>query len=204
VDDQFFPMTDKRAGGTIYQWTLGFYASAHHVAKTFDRSAVLQLLFERSPAPVRLLEACMLGDADAARRFAGETPDAAQQATADDRRGVADAARNNDALAVKLLLQFGWPVDARGQHQATPLHWAAFHGNPDMAREILRFNPPLEARDADFDGTPLDWAMHGSEHGWYAKTGDYGTMVDVLLQAGAGRPHSITRGSAAVRAALAR
>jgi len=59
----------------------------------------------------------------------------------------------------------------------------------------------LEAVDADFNATPLEWAIHGSEHGWYAKSGDYGTTVELLLRAGAKRPDTV-RGSAAVRAAL--
>src|SRR5262249_55670869 len=37
VSDEWFPKGNPKAGGTIYQWTLGFYASAHQVAKKFDR-----------------------------------------------------------------------------------------------------------------------------------------------------------------------
>jgi hypothetical protein len=71
------------------------------------------------------------------------------------------------------MLAAGFPVDAMGQYEGTPLHWAAFHGNAEMTREILRHNPPLEQLDRDFRGTPLGRAIHGSEHGWHAKTGDY-------------------------------
>jgi ankyrin repeat protein len=204
VSDEWFPKANPKSGGTIYQWTLGFYASAHQVARRFERDAMLEFLFERSPAPLRLLEACTLGDADAAQRFFDAAPDVIARLSEDDRRRVADAARNNDTRAVGLMLQHGWPVDARGQHRATPLHWAAFHGNPGMVREVLRFAPPLEALDGDFNGTPLGWAIHGSMNGWFVKTGDYGTTVDLLLQAGAVRPPDATHGSDAVRAALAR
>ena len=76
-------------------------------------------------------------------------------------------------------------MDARGQHQATPLHWAAFHGNDEMAEAILRFGPPLEVTDADFHGTPLGWAIHGSEHGWHCESGDYAATVEALLKSGA-------------------
>jgi ankyrin repeat protein len=204
VSEQWFPKTNPRSGGTIYQWTLGFYASAHQVAKALGHNALLDLLFERSPAPLRLLEACALGDDQAARRFFDEAPDALRGMSEDDRTRVADAARNNDVKAVTLMLRHGWPVDARGQHRATPLHWAAFHGNAEMVREVLRYNPPLEIRDGDFNGTPLGWAIHGSENGWFVKTGDYGATVDLLLGAGATPPETVTQGSAAVRAALAR
>ena len=36
------------------------------------------------------------------------------------------------------LREAGWPVDAQGQHQGTPLHWAAFHGNLEMVEAILK------------------------------------------------------------------
>ena len=201
VTDEWFPKQNPRAGGTIYQWTLGFYLSAHQVAKAFGHPDLLQLLFDRSPAVLRLLEACVIGDADLVRRFRAALPDGRLALSDDERRRVADAARNNDPTAVQLLLESGWPVDARGQHQATPLNWAAFHGNADMVRGVLPFAPPLEAVDPDFNATPLEWAIHGSENGWYAKSGDYGTTVELLLRAGAERPDTV-RGSAAVRAAL--
>src|SRR5438093_1538682 len=82
------------------------------------------------------------------------------------------AARNNNLAAVRLMLEAGLPADATGQHDGTPLHWACFHGNAGMARRLLRFHPPLETLDRDFQAAPLGWAIHGSEHGWYCRTGD--------------------------------
>jgi ankyrin repeat protein len=100
------------------------------------------------------------------------------------------------------MLAAGLPPDALGQHNATPLHWAAFHGNVDMLREILGYNPPLNTTDTDFQSTPLGWAIHGSVHGWYCATGDYPTVVRLLLDAGANPPHVITGGSDAVQTVL--
>ena len=201
VNGDWFPMQNPRAGGTIYQWTLGFHASAHQIAHDRGHGDLWQLLVERSPATVRLLEACWVGDENAVASFrAGGSP-AENEFTPADRVLVAHAARNNRTDAVRLMLDCGLPVDARGQHQATPLHWAAFHGNASMTQAILRFGPPLEATDADFSGTPLAWAIHGSEHGWYAQSGDYAATVALLVDAGAKRPSEI-RGSAAVRQVL--
>ena len=197
VDGRWFPMRNPKAGGTIYQWTLGFHASAHQVAHDRKQSDVLQLLMERSPDSVRLLEACWIGDAHAVQKYRAS----ATAFTSDEQVLIAHAARNNRTDAVRLMLECGLPVDARGQHRATPLHWASFHGNAEMVRTILRFAPPLEATDADFSSTPLGWAVHGSEHGWYAASGDYASTVTLLLQAGAARP-AASAGSAAVRAVL--
>jgi hypothetical protein len=203
VDAECFPMANPRAGGTIYQWTLGFHASPHQVARKFGHDDVLRLLDERSPIEVRLIDACWTEDARAARAIHDLDPAIVERLSAAERRLVADAARNNQRGTVQLMLECGWPVDAKGQHQATPLHWAAFHGNAGMAEAILGFAPTLEAIDADFKGTPLGWAIHGSVHGWHAQSGDYAGTVDALLRAGARLPGAVD-GSPAVRDVLSR
>jgi ankyrin repeat protein len=203
VSEEFFPMINPKAGGTIYQWTLGFYVSVYDVSRKFGHDDILRLLQERSPENVKLIDACWTGDASAARAIIAANPEIVGGLSDADRRLVAHAARNNERAVVRLMLECGFPVDARSQHQATPLHWAAFHGNAEMTRDILQFDPPLEATDADFRGTPMDWAMHGSEHGWFCKTGDFGATVEALLGAGAKVPSAI-RGSSAVREAIHR
>jgi ankyrin repeat protein len=87
-----------------------------------------------------------------------------------------------------MMLEAGWPSDVPGQHGLTALHWAAWHGNADMVREILRFHPKLELKDNDFGITELGSALHGSENGWHRTTGDYGATVELLLNAGAKAP----------------
>jgi len=115
---------------------------------------------------------------------------------------VVDAAQSNNTGAVRLMLGAGWPVDFRGQHGATPLHWAAYHGNAEMTEVILAHHAPLECLDASFDATPLGWAIHGSEHGTHCQTGNYRATVHALLQAGARFPEK-PGGSAAVKEVLA-
>jgi hypothetical protein len=203
VSEEFFPMISPRAGGTIYQWKLGWYMSAHRVARKFGHEEVYKLLMDRSPADAKLIEACWVDDEATLEALRGAEPDLARTLLAADQRQLAHAARNNETGAVRAMLKAGLPVDARGQHNATPLHWAAFHGNCEMVKEILPFGPPLEATDADFNGTPLGWALHGSEHGWCAHTGDYPATVEALLQAGARLPEHI-RGNEPVRAVLRR
>jgi len=62
----------------------------------------------------------------------------------------------------------------------------------------LRYNPPLELKDADFNGTPLGWAIHGSKNGWYCRTGNYPATVEALLKAGAKVPEKF-EGTPAVK-----
>ena len=198
VSNEYFPMINHRSGGTIYQWTLGWYVSAHQVAKQFGHEAVFRLLMEHSPAEVKLLTFCWLGDETSMSSLLAERPNLVAGLAEADRRQLAHAARNNDIVAVRLMLAAVLPLDTRGQHRATPLHWASFHGNAEMTREILRYNPPLELTDADFNGTPLGWALHGSEHGWYCRTGNYAATVEALLKAGAKLPEKF-EGTPAVK-----
>jgi ankyrin repeat protein len=201
VSGEYFPMINPRSGGTIYQWTLGWYVSPHDVAKQFGHREVFRLLMERSPLDVKFVAACWDGDEPTVKTLLEQNPRLVESLSTAYGRQVAHAARNNNLAAVRVMLAAGLPVDALGQHGATPLHWAAYHGNADMARVILRHHPPLEQKDRDFRGTPLGWAIHGSEHGWYCRTGDYAATVETLLKAGAKMPEKV-EGSVAVREAL--
>ena len=201
VGAEYFPMSNPRAGGSIYQWTLGWHVSPHEVAKQFGHEDVFRLLMQSSPADVRLMVACWSADESGVKKLLSENPGLVAQLPEAVRRQVAHAARNNNLAAVRLMLAAGLPVDALGQHRATPLHWAAFHGNAEMTQEILRYHPPLEKTDADFDATPLGWAIHGSEHGWHSATGNYAGTVEALLKAGAKPPRKVA-GTEAVKEVL--
>jgi ankyrin repeat protein len=203
ANPDFFPMVNEKAGGHIYQWTLGYNAAAYQAAAKFGNKNVLELLMERMPADGKLLTACWLDDRATVAALLAEHPGLADRLSEVDRREIAHAARNNNTPAVRLMLEAGLPVDARGQHGGTPLHWAGFHGNAEMANVVLRFGPPLEVTDADFHSTALGWAIHGSEHGWFRRTGDYAATALALLQAGAKLPDKVA-GSEAVRDVLRR
>jgi ankyrin repeat protein len=192
VNEAYFPKANPRSGGTIYQWTLGSNVSAHDVAKEFKHDDIFRLLMDRSPPDVRLLAACWSGDEVAVQSLLESQPDLAASLVNAHGRQVADAARNNNFPAVRLMLAAGLPVNALGQHSATPLHWAGFHGNLEMTNEILRHQPALELKDADFNSSPLGWAIHGSENGWYCRTGNYAGTVEAMLNAGAKPPEKLS------------
>ena len=188
VSEQYFPMRHLHAGGTIYIWTLGTHQTAHTIARELGHEEVFALLMDHSPAELKLVVACELGDEGLVKGLFASDPHLVSRLSDDDKRRLPYAAQDNDTVAVRLMLAAGWPIDARGQHGATALHWAAFHGNVEMAREILRHDPPLELRDNAFNGLPLGWATYGSIHGWHCKTGDYVGTVEALLAAGAQAP----------------
>jgi len=203
VSEQWFPKRDPRAGGTIYIWTLGANRNVHRIARVFGHDDVLALLMARSPMDLQLAVACELGDEALVASLTARRPDLSRTLRDDDRRKLADAAQDGNVAGVRLMLGAGWPVDARGQHGATALHWAGFHGNAALTREILEHRPPLDVRSTEFAGTPLQWALYGSIHGVQERSDHAGT-VEALLDAGAPVPEDSGEVSDAVRDVLRR
>lgn len=184
VNPVYFPMADRRAGGTIYIWTLGANKTAPVVAREFGHGEVFRLLMGRAPRTMQLAVACEVGDKSLVKTLLQAQSDLADTLGPEDRRKLADAARDENLTAVHLMLEAGWPIDARGQHNATALHWAGFHGNAALARLLIEHGAPVDIRGDEYDGTPLDWAMHGAQHGWRKDTGDYPGTMAVLRAAG--------------------
>jgi ankyrin repeat protein len=185
VSDRWFPKRDPRSGGTIYIWTLGGHKSAHVIAREFGHEEVFALLMERSSEELKLGLACELGDEALFARLLASRPDLARSLSDDDRQKLVTAAENNNADAVRLLLAAGWPLETRGQHGGTALHWAAWHGNAAMVRELLRHHAAVNVKGDEHDLNPLGWALHGSGNSWHRHSGDYAGVVTTLLQAGA-------------------
>ena len=202
VNEDFFPMCSHKNGGTIYQWTLGWNVTPHQVAKKIrTQRRSLELLMERSPVEVKIINCCWMGDEKKLNELTAENPNWKEKLTEKELRNTADAARNNDLSAVRCMLKAGLPVDSRGQHGGTPLHWAAWHGNIEMTKEILKHNPPLEVSDRDFRAPPVGWVQHGSENGWHREKGNYGAVMEALIAAGAKLPGKLN-GTEEVRKVL--
>jgi ankyrin repeat protein len=206
VNEQYFPKINPKSGGTIYIWVLGHHRTAHSVAKSFGHPDVYALLMERSPSDLRLAIAAEVGDEAAFRELQRQKPDLVATLTDGEKRKLADAAENNNLDAVRLMLDAGWPVDFIGAHGGSALHWAAFHGNAAMVREILAHHPSVELVEGRYGMSPLGWACYGSENGWHRDTGDYGGTVEALIKAGAMSPPKMEElvASDAVRAVMDR
>jgi hypothetical protein len=201
INSEYFPMSNPHAGGTIYNWTLGWHLSPMEVASKFKHPEVAEFLMERSSEPVKLISACYAHDDGTVEAILKHNPGLPGELGDSERQQIAHAARNNDGEAVRLMLKAGLPVDARGQHRAPPLYWAAWHGNAGAVRDLIKHGAPLEVSGVEFPGSALGWAIHGSENGWHKDKGDYAATVETLLKAGAKPPEEI-KGSAAVREVL--
>jgi len=203
VSEEYFPLVSKENGGSIYQWELGWYLSAHQVARRFGHEQVFELLWTRSPADVKLVNACWLGDQGAVEALLAETPDLGSMVSPSEQRMLAHAARNNDLKAVRLMVKSGLAVNGKGQSEAKALHWASWHGNLEMVRLLLEAGGDVADTDNEYNSAPLTWALRASVDGWHPDTGDYPGVVEMLIRAGAELPKGL-RGSEGVQDVLRR
>ena len=188
VSEESFPRQDPRSGGTIYTWTLGSGKGPHVVAREFGHPGIFDLLMARSPVELQFGIWCEVGNRREVDAILQRDPAVAQRLAPGDQRRLPDAARDERLESVRLMLDAGWPIDARGQHGATALHWGSFHGHLEIVRLLLDRGAPLDLFDTDHHGTPLSWAIYGSVHGWRCRTGNYPAVVEALLDAGATPP----------------
>jgi ankyrin repeat protein len=185
VDSEFFPMSSRQAGGSIYIWTLGANKTAHTVARDFHRDEVYALLVERSPETLKLALACEIGDEGAARAIVARHPNILDELPPDDARRLGDAAWDSNTAAVLLMLDLGWPVDA-SNGGTTPLHQAAWTGNVETVRALIDHGADVNARDTTYHGTAIGWANHGAEHN--GGRGDPAAVIHLLRDAGGKAP----------------
>jgi ankyrin repeat protein len=191
VSERDFPKRNPQSGGCIYIFGFGWTKTAHMLAHQIGHEEVFRLLMQRSGLGLRFAVACEVGDEALAKSLLAKQPDLiAKQPPRAYRRIIGAAVRNN-TRAVGMMLAAGWPANVQGEHDQTPLHWAAFHGNVEMVRELLLHHALLDAEEQQFKGTPLGWALHGSEHGWRRDAGDYPHTVEALLLAGAKVPRPV-------------
>jgi hypothetical protein len=150
----------------------------------------------------KFLGACAAGDIDAARAVAASNPRMFEELTAHDHEVFTDAAQHGRMDAIRTMLAAGFKPEWLNPSGATELHAACFSGRLEVVKLLLEHRPPLEIRDNEFKGTPLDWAIAGTvKVPWGNPNGDYVSVVEALLAAGA-RPPDTPRGRADVQAVL--
>jgi ankyrin repeat protein len=185
VSERYFPKRDPRAGGSIYIWTLGSDKTAHGIAREFGHEDVFALLISRTRAAFALAVLLELGQERDAKALLAKHPGIIHTLGDEELGRLPVAAMASNTRGVRLLLEAGWPPDASTAKGTTALHWAGFHGHVEIAKLLIARGAPLEARDGEFDATPLGWALYGSRFGWGRPESDYPGTVTVLLDAGA-------------------
>jgi ankyrin repeat protein len=166
--------------------------SSYRLATALDRQDVTELLMRYGARDDRtmvdrLLGACRHGDRETAMRLVAEHPGLPRELTNEEAAAIVTAAEAGDSVAVALLLDIGFPINARNEgHGATALHVAAHSGSAPTVRLLLARGADIEARDRVFDANPLAWAAVGSgEQPSNAPDPDWEGVVRTLLDAGA-------------------
>ncbi len=172
--------------------------TAYALAVRSGNEAMAAFLRERGADPGRLLAAdellgaCMRADETAAREVLARHPGLVAELTPEERNMTTVAAEEGREASLRLMAELGLDLAAEGEWAGTPLHRAAWHGNPAVVRVLLGLGAPVNARDREFGSSPLGWAAHGSTHCRQADA-DYVAVVELLFAAGAEREAAVNR-----------
>src|SRR5215472_1907164 len=145
----------------------------------------------------RFLSACLRGErADAQRQVADHRGLLDQLTDIEQSEAIVQAAAGGSTAAVELMLDLGFPIEARAgdggtalhaaAHGGTALHAAAYAGSAETVRFLLARGADVEARDTTWDDTPLVWATIGSgERPRSNPRPNWVATVRTLIEAGA-------------------
>lgn len=167
----------------------GKTAYAHAARRRFTR--VAELLRRRGcntelNAPDRLAVALANGRLDEAKEILAAYPGAARTGNPEEDRLLADMAGRPGTRPVSLLIRAGADLTAPGLDTGTPLHQAAWFGQPDNARLLIDAGAALDGFEETHESSPLGWAVHGSRYSGSAEERQeaYVALTRMLLAAG--------------------
>lgn len=135
----------------------------------------------------RFAVAVVDGEADEARRILAAHPGVARTGNPEEDRLLADVAGRNPAWPVELLIAAGADLAAPALDDGTPLHQAAWFGQPQNARLLVEAGAPLDRFDRVHGYSPIGWAAHGSgaSGGAEERQDQYVELMWLFLKAGA-------------------
>jgi len=168
-------------GKTAYQHAVrrGFAEPAEVLAQAGANTSL-------TPAD-ELAVALVHGRFDDAKKLLDQAPQLAHTNNPEEDRLLADLAGRNETAPVALLIEAGAPLDVPGLDDGTPLHQAAWFGQPANARLLIAPGAPLEIFDGTHASSPIGWAVHGSRYSGGAKEREaaYAEVTQLLADAGA-------------------
>lgn len=189
----------ERRRGELVDWMIEFGADVDAKNASGQTPLHIALLWgnEKAEAALRkhggtaeltptdlFMAACARGDdasIDAALR---ENPNLVNELSPERLKALPDACWSGNDRAARSMLRAGFDVSVRGAMGGTPLHLAAWQGNVELVREILKHDPPLEVVCETFGTPPLGWATHGSVN-CSRKDGDWLGCIKAIAEAGA-------------------
>jgi ankyrin repeat protein len=200
VGQQGYPPVPSEAGGTIYQWKLPA-KTPHELATSLGHQVIYERLMQETPSVEKFALACAVGDESTARAMLAGNASRLTELVEVHPELLAEAAWSNRLAAVRLLLEFGFPVDEGGGTDGSPLNRACICGYIEIVRLLIAHGASLTQRNV-YGGVPLTACIWGSLN-FRAHDGDYPATAEALLAAGAPLPDSLG-GSPAVQEVLRR
>ena len=121
-----------------------------------------------------------------ARQLLDQHPEIAKTGNPEEDRLLADMAGRSEIEPIHLLIDAGADVTIPGLDNGTPLHQAAWFGQPQNLGLLLEAGAPLEIFDQVHHSSPLGWGVHGSRYSGGAEIAQsrYEAVVNQLLEAG--------------------
>ncbi len=110
------------------------------------------------------LAACTAGNSRRARALLKKSPALLQQLRPDDQKLLTVVAAAGNLRAVRLMLDLGFDLEAKGDWGGTALHQAAWHGHVDVVAFLLKQGANTAALNR-WGGDVLHTALHAATHG---------------------------------------
>lgn len=131
------------------------------------------------------------GRLDEARALLATHPGIARTGNPEEDRLLADIAGRNESEPVAFLIEAGADLSAPAMDDGTPLHQAAWFGQPANAHLLVRAGASLDVFERVHGTSPLGWAVHGSRYSGGAEEhiARYVELVELLLEAGSSLRH---------------
>ncbi len=143
--------------------------SAYQMAARMGRTDVLAAM-EKAGANTALspkdefLAACTRADQEAASKMLAQNPQIIESLDPqEDHRLLVDCAQRNQIEVVKLMLDLGFPIDAKDEQGFTALLVASWNGHVELMEELLARKAPLEILNK-YGGTVIDTTVWGYSH----------------------------------------
>lgn len=156
------------------------------VALLSANQAALELLEARGirdePSPdAAFFAACARNDAGAIQMALHADPTALTRLGAKGAELMRQFAEQGNLAGLIGLLSAGFPAD--GDSDATPLHFACFHGQLEAARLLIGHGSPLDTIDPWHSASPLQWAAFASIHA-RREDGKYPEVAKLVIASG--------------------
>jgi len=178
---------DARDGSDKSAW-------AHAMRRRFTE--VADLLAERGASTElnhadRFAVAVVDGKLDEARAILDEHTGVVRTGNPEEDRLLADVAGRPETAPVEFLIAAGADLTAPALDDGTPLHQAAWFGQPQNARLLMDAGAPLDVYERVHGYSPIGWVAHGSgaSGGAAARQKVYVELARMLLDAGASLAH---------------